>query len=38
MVDILKLNKENLEKRNYGEIIKEKQKDLPEEKHRTCVF
>lgn len=38
MVDILKLNKENLEKRNYGEIIKEKQKDLPEEKRRTCVF
>ena len=35
---MLGLDQENLEKRNYGEIIKEKQKELPEEERRTCIF
>ena len=37
-VQILGLNQKNFEKRNYGEIIKEKQKGLPEEERRTCIF
>ena len=34
----LELNSDKIERRNYGEIIKEKQKDLPENKRRTCTF
>lgn len=34
----LELQEENIERRNYGEIIKEKQKNLPEFYRRTCVF
>lgn len=37
-VQMLGLDKENFEKRNYGEIIKEKQKELSEEERRTCIF
>ena len=37
-VQILGLEQKNFEKRNYGEIIKEKQKGLPEEERRTCIF
>ena len=34
----LELNRDKIETRNYGEIIKEKQKDLPENKRRICIF
>lgn len=38
VVQMLGLDMDNLEKRNYGEIIKEKQKKLPEQERRTCIF
>ena len=34
----LGLDKDNAEKRNYGEIIKDKQKTLPENEKRTLIF
>ena len=34
----LELNRDKIETRNYGEIIKENQKDLPENKRRICIF
>ena len=38
IIKIIGLSEQNLEKRNYGEIIKEKQRDLPENERRTCIF
>lgn len=38
IIKMLELNRENFEKRNYGEIIKERQKDLSEQERRTCIF
>lgn len=38
IVQSLGLKKEQIEKKNYGEIIKEKQNALPEEQRRTCIF
>lgn len=37
-IEKIGLSEDNLEKRNYGEIIKEKQKELPESQRRTCIF
>lgn len=38
VVQSLGLKKEQVETKNYGEIIKEKQNTLPEEQRRTCIF
>ena len=38
IIRMLGLNKDNFEKRNYGEIVKDSQKDLPEFQRRTCIF
>jgi adenylate cyclase class IV len=38
IVDMLRLDKNKVEKRNYGEIIKDNQKGVSEEKKRVCIF